>query len=277
VTALKLDLLLDPFDAHWPNFRDAALAAEEAGFDGIWTWDHLAGQSHRASRVLECWTVLSALAAVVPRVMLGPLVLNVANRRTGVLATSAATLQEISEGRLLLGLGAGGGRKVPYPAEQLATGVAVPADPVRRQQVVEMAAALRQLWTGVAVPMAGEHHSLGSAEGFIVPDPPPPIIIGAFGPKMAAVAGAAGDGINTHGSSRGLPELLRIARQAHAATGRDPTQFIVTLSAVLNERSFDVDVLEEYAALGVQRVVYLVHPSFDIERIRSMVLPRRDG
>jgi alkanesulfonate monooxygenase SsuD/methylene tetrahydromethanopterin reductase-like flavin-dependent oxidoreductase (luciferase family) len=275
VTPVKLDLLLDPFDATWVNLRDAALAAEEAGFDGLWTWDHLAGQSHRASRVLECWTTLSALAPIVPRVALGPLVLNVANRRPGVLATAAATLQEISGGRLLLGLGAGGGRTVPYPAEQLATGVAVPADPVRRQQVVETAAVLRQLWTGVAVPMAGEHHSLGSATGFIVPEPAPPIIIGAFGPKMAAVAGAAGDGINTHASARGLPALLDVARRAHAETGRDPADFVVTLSAVLDARSFDPDVLERFASLGVHRVVHLLHPPFDIAAIRAMRLPAR--
>ncbi len=275
MTTVKLDLLLDPFDATWQNLRDAALAAEEAGFDGLWTWDHLAGQSHGAARVLECWTVLSALAPIVPRVALGPLVLNVANRRPGVLATAAATLQEVSGGRLLLGLGAGGGRSVPYPAEQLATGVAVPADPVRRQQVVETAAVLRQLWTGRAEPMVGEHHSLGSATGFIVPEPAPPIIIGAFGPKMAAVAGTAGDGINTHGSARELPALLDVARQAHAAAGRDPGQFVVTLSAVLNDRSFDRDTLAGFESLGVDRVVYLVHPPFDVAAIRSMKLPGR--
>lgn len=277
MTDVKLDLLLDPFDAHWPNFQDAALAAEEAGFDGIWTWDHLAGQAHGASRVLECWTVLSALAAVVPRVALGPLVLNVANRRAGVLATGAATLQEVSGGRLLLGLGAGGGRKLPYPAEQLATGVDVPADPVRRQQVIEMTTALRQLWTGVAVPTEGEHHHLGSATGFIVPEPPPPIIIGAFGPKMATLAGRYGDGINTHSSSRELPALLELARAAHAESGRDPAAFVVTLSAVLSARSFDADVLATFEALGVHRVVHLVHPPFDITAIRALAVPRRDG
>src|SRR5215207_8624480 len=114
---LRTDLLFDPFDAGWAELRAAALAAEEAGFDGVWTWDHLAGGVHRQARVLECWTVLSALAGVLRRVSLGPLVLNVANRPPGLLATMAATLQEVSGGRLLLGLGAGGGASTPYAAE----------------------------------------------------------------------------------------------------------------------------------------------------------------
>ena len=64
--------------------------------------------------MLECWTVLSALAGTVPRVVLGPLVLNVANRDAGTLAVMAATLQEVSGGRLILGIGAGGRSGTPY-------------------------------------------------------------------------------------------------------------------------------------------------------------------
>src|SRR5690606_1676162 len=112
----------------------AARAAEQAGFAGVWTWDHLAGQAHGVDGVLEGWTLLTALAAVVPRLAVGPMVLNVANRRPGHLATMAATLQEVSGGRLLLGLGAGGGGDVPYAAEQVALGTPVPPDPVRRRQ-----------------------------------------------------------------------------------------------------------------------------------------------
>ena len=82
-------------------------------------WDHLRGGSGAGPEpVPECWTVLSALAEATSRVMLGPLVLNVANRHAGVLANMAATLQEVSGGRLLLGLGAGGSRATPYAAEQ---------------------------------------------------------------------------------------------------------------------------------------------------------------
>src|SRR5687768_13988261 len=153
---MKIDLLLDPFEANWPDVRRAAVAAEAAGFDGIWTWDHLAGSVHQAAGVLECWTVLSSIAAVTERVALGPLVLNVANRHPGTLAPMAATLQQVSGGRLLLGIGAGGGMDLPYAQEQLALGRAVPADGVRRAQVREHVAALRQLWTGDVARLDGE-------------------------------------------------------------------------------------------------------------------------
>src|SRR5262245_26283598 len=106
---MRADLLFDPFGGRWEDLRDAALAAEAAGFDGVWLYDHLAGSVHRAPHVLECWTVLSAVAAAVPRLTVGSLVLNVANRDAGTLAVMAATLQEVSGGRLLLGVGAGGG------------------------------------------------------------------------------------------------------------------------------------------------------------------------
>lgn len=270
MTRLQVDLLLDPFGADWLGFRDTAATAEEAGFDGIWTWDHLAGGVHGQDRVLECWTVLSALAAVVPRVALGPLVLNVANRRPAVLATAAATLQEVSGGRLLLGLGAGGGRGVPYPLEQEATGVAVPPDPVRRAQVREATEVLRRLWTGSATPYVGEHYRLGSADGFIRPDPAPPIIIGAFGPKMAALAGEVGDGINTHGSAPALAELLDVARTSHTASGRDPGSFVVTVSVPFHPRSFSAERRAELATLGVHRVVALVRPPYDLDAIRAV-------
>ncbi len=108
---MLVDLLFDPFGGRWEDLRDAAMLAEDAGFDGVWLYDHLAGSVHGAGHVLECWTVLSALAAAVPRLTLGSLVLNVANRDAGTLAVMAATLQEVSGGRLLLGVGAGGGSR----------------------------------------------------------------------------------------------------------------------------------------------------------------------
>lgn len=260
---MQFDLVFDPFGARWPDLRDAALAAEDVGFDGVWTWDHLAGSVHGQDRVLECWTVLAALAERTDRLMLGPLVLNVANRRPGVLATMAATLQEVAAGRLLLGLGAGGGRGVPYPAEQEALGVAVPPDPVRRAQVVEAVAVIRQVWTGSVTPTDGTHYRLGSGSGFIVPDPRPPIIIGAFGPKMAAVAGAVGDGINTHGNSPRLAEMLATARRARSDVGLDPDQFVVTVGWPFASRSLRAERIDALADLGVDRLTMLVRPPFD--------------
>src|SRR5262249_36929985 len=121
--SVKTDVLLVPFGATWTDIRDGARRAEDAGYDGVWLWDHLRGDNAAGpAPVPECWTVLSALAALTSRVTLGPLVLNVANRHPGVLANMAATLQDVSGGRLALGLGAGGSHATPYADEQLALG-----------------------------------------------------------------------------------------------------------------------------------------------------------
>ena len=183
---MQIDLLFDPFGATWSDVREGAIAAEGEGFDGVWLYDHLAGSVHGESRVLECWTTLTAIAATVPRIAVGPMVLNVANRHPGTLGVMAATLQEVSGGRLLLGLGAGGGRDTPYAAEQRAFGRPVPGDVARRAAVETAVATLRSVWSG----------TVNGVGGFLRPDPPPPIILGGFGPKMAELAGRVADGVN---------------------------------------------------------------------------------
>jgi alkanesulfonate monooxygenase SsuD/methylene tetrahydromethanopterin reductase-like flavin-dependent oxidoreductase (luciferase family) len=240
---VHVDLLFDPFGGRWEDLRDAAVLAEESGFDGLWLYDHLAGSVHRAPHVLECWTILSALAATVRNVTIGSLVLNVANRDPGTLAVMAATLQHVSGGRLLLGVGAGGGTGTPYAAEQLALGRPVPGDAARRANVAAAITTLREVWTGAT----------GGASGFLRPSPPPPVIVGAFGPKMAELAGRLGDGINAPAGHR-LARLLDVAREARTATGRDPASFLVTASGSPDD--------PRLAELGVHRVITLVRPPY---------------
>ena len=240
---MHVDLLFDPFGARWSEVRAGAIAAEEAGFDGVWLYDHLAGSVHRESHVLECWTTLTAIAAVTSRIAIGSMVLNVANRDAGTLAVMAATLQEVSGGRLLLGIGAGGGRDLPYAHEQYALGREVPGDRQRRANVESAIATLREVWTG----------TVGGVSGFLRPDPPPPIIVGGFGPKMAELAGRVGDGINAPGDAR----LIDVARAAHERADRDPNQFIVTASGRGDRRERD-----RLAEVGVDRVVVLVRPPY---------------
>jgi len=253
---MQVDLLLDPFGARWPKVRDAASAAVDAGFAGIWTWDHLDGRVYGATHVLECWTMLTAIAVAVPDVMVGPLVLNVANRRPGVLAVMAATLQEVSGGRLLLGLGAGGGVGAPYVHEQEAIGGTVPADPLRRAQVEAYVQEVRRLWR---------------TPGFLEPDPAPPLVIGAFGPKMAELAGRVGDGINTRAAHPRLREMVEIARDAHARAGRDPARFLVTVFTGLDKKGRPVDspARADLVALGVDRLILVVNPPYDRARIAA--------
>jgi alkanesulfonate monooxygenase SsuD/methylene tetrahydromethanopterin reductase-like flavin-dependent oxidoreductase (luciferase family) len=253
---MKTDLLLIPMSARWAELRAAALAAEEAGFDGLWTWDHLRDPDDATGPgVPEAWTVLTALAEVTRRVMLGPLVLNVANRHPGVLANMAATLQTISGGRLLLGLGAGGSRRTPYAMEQAAIGQTVERDAARAQRVVDAIALIRKLWAGDS--------------GFLRPAPPPPIIVGGFGPRMAAIAGRHGDGFNTQAFHPQLADLLRIARDEHAKSGREASRFVATVFAGLEDRWLrgDSRARQMVERAGVDRLILLAGPPFDPTQI----------
>jgi alkanesulfonate monooxygenase SsuD/methylene tetrahydromethanopterin reductase-like flavin-dependent oxidoreductase (luciferase family) len=96
-------------DVRWPEYLAMARAAEAAGFDSIWTGDHLLyrgdGRSERGP--WEAWTLLAALAAATERVALGPLVACTAFHPPGLIAKMAATIDEVSGGRFVLGLGAG--------------------------------------------------------------------------------------------------------------------------------------------------------------------------
>ena len=261
---MKTDLLLVPMSARWPDMRAAALAAEAAGFDGLWTWDHLRDyDAPDGPGTPEAWTVLTALAAVTQRLMLGPLVLNVGNRHPGVLANMAATFQAVSGGRLLLGIGAGGNRRTPYAAEQAALGQTVERDEVRAGRVVDAIALMRTLWTGEA--------------GFLRPAPAPPVIVGGFGPRMAAIAGRHGDGFNTQALHPQLPELVRVAREEYAATGRDPAGFVVTVFAGLEQRWLQGDsrARQMLERVGVERLILLVPPPFEpagIERAGRLLV-----
>ena len=255
---MKVDALLIPMSARYADMRAAALALEEAGFDGLWTWDHLRDPDAAAGPgVPEAWTVLAALAEVTRRIALGPLVLNVANRHPGLLANMAATLQAVSGRRLLLGLGAGGSRRTPYAAEQQALGVPVEPDAVRARRVVEAIELMRRLWSGES--------------GFLRPEAPPPIIVGGFGPRMAGIAGRHGDGFNTQAMHPQLAELVTLARGEHAAAGRDPSRFLVTVFAGWSESWLRPDSRgrQSLERVGVDRLILLLSPPFDTGQIRQ--------
>jgi alkanesulfonate monooxygenase SsuD/methylene tetrahydromethanopterin reductase-like flavin-dependent oxidoreductase (luciferase family) len=250
---MKIDVLLIPMSARYAEMRAAALAAEAAGFDALWTWDHFRDpQASDGPGVPEAWTVLAALAEVTRRIALGPLVLNVANRHPGVLANMAATLQAVSGGRLLLGIGAGGSRHTPYATEQEAIGSVVEPDAIRAQRVADAIELMRRLWSGHA--------------GFLRPEPTPPIIVGGFGPRMAAIAGRHADGFNTQAMHPQLGDLVRVARHAHTASGRDASAFIVTVFAGMEERWLKPDSRARHMLdrVGVDRLILLAAPPYDI-------------
>jgi alkanesulfonate monooxygenase SsuD/methylene tetrahydromethanopterin reductase-like flavin-dependent oxidoreductase (luciferase family) len=239
------------------------LGAEQAGFDGVWLNDHLAGSVEGASDVLECWTAITAIAAAVPRIAVGPLVLNPANRDPGTLAVMAATLQAISDGRLLLGLGAGAKRGSVYALEQEALGRPTGKNPERRGAVERTITFLLQVWSG-ALPLAS---------GFLRPTPVPPIVVAAFGPKMAEVAGRAADGICVPLGSKGA-ELVAVARRARVRSGRDPLEFLVIATLAAGPRASRASQVD-----GIDRLIVYAARPFDaaIARAADLLGHRNDG
>jgi alkanesulfonate monooxygenase SsuD/methylene tetrahydromethanopterin reductase-like flavin-dependent oxidoreductase (luciferase family) len=164
----------------------------------------------------------------------------------------------VSGGRLLLGLGAGGGVDTPYAAEQEALGRTVAGATVRRRAVEAAVGTLRAVWSG-------EVRGVG---GFLRPEPSPPVIIGGFGPKVAELAGRLGDGVNLPGGRR-LGALVAIAKEAHAAVGGDPDRFVITASAGTGTD------LAELADAGVQRAVVFLRPPFAASVLRAAAVVRR--
>jgi alkanesulfonate monooxygenase SsuD/methylene tetrahydromethanopterin reductase-like flavin-dependent oxidoreductase (luciferase family) len=269
---MKIDLLFVPVGASYAELRDATRAAEETGFDGVWTWDHLRDPANAGAPVPEALATLAGLAEATERVTLGPLVLNVGNRHPGLLANMAATIQQVSRGRFVLGLGAGGNRKLPYAAEQEMLGIEIDPDAARAQRVVEAIEVLRRLWRGDAGDFTGEHYRLVKPSGYLRPDPPPLIVVAGFGPRMAEIAGRCADGFNTQARHPQLNELVSRAREAHAKAGRDPARFLVSVFGAFQEAWLRPDSNHRVAMarVGVDRMMMLLEPPYDLARIRAM-------
>jgi G6PDH family F420-dependent oxidoreductase len=194
-------------------WRDSALRLEAAGYEGLWSWDHFMPKGTRPNPVLEAWTTLTAVAVVTSRATLGTFVANVMNRHPAVLARMAATFQEVSNGRLVLGIGIGG-----HPKEHEAYGIAFPPAPERVARLEEAIAVLRALWTGRPVDLAGRFYPLRGALALPVPNPPPPIVVGAESPGGVRLAARVGDGWTS--PPEPFAELVPIYREALASAGR---------------------------------------------------------
>ena len=167
----------------------SARRLDDAGYAGLWSWDHFMGKGDPTVPVVESWTILAMAAAQTSQVTVGPFVMNVMNRHPALVARMASTLQIASGGRLILGIGIGGA-----PREHAAYGMDFPPAPERVARLEEAVAVLRALWTGGPVTRPSPFYPLTDAVAFPVPDPPPPIIIGGETAAGARLAGRIGDG-----------------------------------------------------------------------------------
>jgi len=204
---------------------DLAQSADALGFNLFTLSDHL----HSDHFTLDPWTALSWLAGRTDRIELGTNVLGLPYRAPAVLAKSAETLDRVSGGRLVLGLGAGG-----YDHEFDAFGLTVrtPAAKITAQR--EAIEILRSLWSQTSTTITGQEFSVTEAR--ITPRPAHriPIWLGSYGPRALALTGQVADGwlpslgrIDLHQAT----EMRRKVRAAARAAGRDPDSITCATNA----------------------------------------------
>lgn len=260
----------------YDSIREIARRAEADGFDSIWLADHLlyrnAGQPTRG--IWECWTILAALAEATQRVEIGTLVVCNTFRNPAVLAKIATAADEVSGGRLVLGVGAGWN-------EPEHTAFGLPFDH-RVDRFEEALQVLKPLLRDGRVDFAGKYYQARDCEDS--PRGPraegPPLLIGSEGPRMLRLTARYADIWNTGymGKPETMVEPLARMRAACQEVGRDPSTLAVT--ALIGLWSPDLqaerpsfldtpltgsvaelaDAMRGYAELGVQHLMFQLEP-----------------
>jgi F420-dependent oxidoreductase-like protein len=214
----------------WPEFRDSALAAEAAGWDSLWTWDHLlAIMGPWEQPILEGWSTLTAAAAVTTRLRLGLMVGANTFRNPGLTAKLATTLDSVSGGRAILGIGGAWFEREheAFGFEEWGSGFGE-----RLDRLDESVMLLRRLLDGERVTHEGRFYRMTDA----VCEPRPiqahlPILIGGSGPrKTLRTTALRGDAWNTAGTIDEVRASVETLRRHCEDVGRDPASIQMTVS-----------------------------------------------
>jgi F420-dependent oxidoreductase-like protein len=206
----------------WEQWLALALACEEHGIEKLCRSDHYLSMSDPSGKhAFDAWTTLAALAAATTKVRLGTLVSPVTFRHPALLANAVATIDQISGGRVELGLGAGWNTR-----EHEAFGFPFPEARERTAIFAEQLEIVHRLWTEDSVDFEGTHYTLKGAPGLPKPvqQPHPPIIVGGGGKRGTAVPAArfADQYDVPFRSAEEVAEIVGRVRAACEAEGRDP-------------------------------------------------------
>ena len=226
---VKFGLQLWSQQTDWPSFRDAALSAEQVGWDSIWTWDHLlAIFGPWQQPIFEGWTALAALGPITERVRLGLMVGANTFRNPGLTTKLATTLDHVSSGRAVLGIGGAW-----FEREHDAFGIDFGASPGERLGWLDESVMLmRRLLDGETVTHDGPRYQLHDA----LCEPRPvqahlPILIGGSGrQKTLRTVAQRADAWNTAGSLEQVSDAVATLRRHCEDVGRDPASIEMTLS-----------------------------------------------
>ncbi|HYF11947.1 MAG TPA: LLM class flavin-dependent oxidoreductase [Actinomycetota bacterium] len=250
MTAIGIQLPEVERDVRWPELRAMAIAAEEVGFDSVWLGDHLLyrGDDRPERAPWDAWTTMAALAGVTDRLRIGPLVACAAFHPPGMLARMAASLDEISRQRFVLGIGAGWNR-----TEFDAFGI--PYDH-RASRFEEAFAIVRGLLAGERVTFQGRFHRVDDAVLLPTPSRRVPIMLGSNGDRLLRFALGHVDAWNTwfddygnrpDGFARLNARISDVAR----GLGRDPDEISRSACALV---VLDPDTAERRVPDGVDPV-----------------------
>ncbi len=225
----------------WDAMRSTGLRVEELGYDSLWTWDHfLPIFGDPTGPNLEGWQVLAAWGATTSRVKLGALVSGNTYRHPAVLANMAATLDHITSGRAIVGLGAAW-----YEREHVQYGIPFETAGHRLARMDEAAQVLRSLLDQSVTTFEGKHYQLKDA--YCEPKPLQtrlPLMIGGGGERktLRTVARYA-DQWNGFGTPQEVAHKLEVLRGHCADVGRDPAEILSTvlLRVVIRDSQAEVD------------------------------------
>lgn len=213
---------------------EVAKECERLGYDSVWVYDHLSPFWSRSGKGLECWTTLSAIAANTNNVKVGSLVTNVGLRNPGLLAKMSSTVDNISGGRLILGLGTGD----KLSRQELHSyGYGFPGLVERIERLREVILILKAMWTEDEVTFSGGHYKLSHATNFPKPkqSPHPPIWIGGRHPRIMDVVAEFADGWNHWGlSGRDVERRIRYLSAKCAEYGRSPDRILKSWSGTFS-------------------------------------------
>jgi probable F420-dependent oxidoreductase len=212
-------------EVRWPEILDMVRAIEDLGYDSIWLGEHLLYRwpDRPARGPWEAWTAMAAIAASTARVEFGPLVACTNFHNPALLAKQAATIDEISGGRLILGLGAGWNetefRAFGFPFDH------------RIDRFEEAFTIIRTLLREGAIDFDGRFYQARDCELLPRGSRPsgPPLMIGSMGPRMLRITLPHVDSWNvwfagTANSPEGVPPLRDLVDEACREVGRDPAQ-----------------------------------------------------
>ncbi len=260
-----------------PTLAESARIAEEAGFSAFTVMDHFFQIGSADEPMLEGYTTLGYVAALTERMTLGLMVTGVMYRYPGILAKTVATLDVLSGGRAVLGLGASW-----YEREQHGLGVPVVPLAERFERLEETLQICLQMWSDDNGPYNGRHYRL--AETLCAPAPlthRPPIMIGGGGEqKTLRLVARYADSSNVFATSREeVAHKLDVLRKHCATEGRD-YDTIEKTAAYVRSPLADIDAFladaEAYAAMGITTLQVMPdrHPVEFTEQVAEHIAPR---